>query len=372
MQRESGDGQVGRFAGEGGCKVTSPLEEAKSRLTIPEVWQRLSLPGNPKASCKSPFRQDRKPSFGVFNQGRNFKDHATGEGGDVVDFVAIALNLDKSDAAKWVCHEAGTLDGDKPVVTHKPAPILPPLTLEPEKPIAFPPDIHVGSEAEIAALARLRGLMPQAVQIASDRGLVFFATGHDSQGPVKIWILTDATRRNAQARRMDGKPWQSIGAKAKTLSGSRAGWPVGLSDADKPERRAVFLVEGGPDLLAAFDLILCAGLPLDKITVCAMLGAGQNLPEEAAEIMSGKAVWMFPHADEAGERSVEAWSTPIRTKGRKVGVFRVGGLNLQDQDGKPIKDLNDACLSPDLDGNPWILRTSETICQFFNLATFAK
>ena len=92
----------------------------------------------------------------------------------------------------------------------------------------------------------LRGLSAQSIQLMAARGLLWCA---DLRG-LRCWIITDSHRKNAQARRMDWK--QLNGAKARTLVGAEASWPVGLHEA-KPFA-AVALVEGGPDMLAAFHL----------------------------------------------------------------------------------------------------------------------
>lgn len=43
--------------------------------------------------CRSPFRNDRKPSFSISEDGKLWKDHGTGAGGDVVSFVMRGLNI---------------------------------------------------------------------------------------------------------------------------------------------------------------------------------------------------------------------------------------------------------------------------------------
>ena len=54
----------------------SPLQAAKEGLRIPELWAILSLPGKPARSCQSPFREDRNPSFSIYNSGRKWADSA--------------------------------------------------------------------------------------------------------------------------------------------------------------------------------------------------------------------------------------------------------------------------------------------------------
>jgi DNA primase len=78
----------------------SPLALALERLTIFDLWKLLRLDGTPKPSCRSPFREDRNPSFSIYDHGRRWKDFATGKGGDVVDFCSQARNLSKEDGAR--------------------------------------------------------------------------------------------------------------------------------------------------------------------------------------------------------------------------------------------------------------------------------
>ena len=69
------------------------IQLAKRIVLIPEMWEELKLPGYPKASCSSPFRRDRKPSFSIYDKDRRWMDHSTGENGDVVDFIAMAYRF---------------------------------------------------------------------------------------------------------------------------------------------------------------------------------------------------------------------------------------------------------------------------------------
>ena len=82
------------------------------------------FPGwRPGKSCLSPFRKDRHPSFSIFGDGRLWKDFATGEHGDAVDFIAIVRGLGKSDAAKELIVLANTCAAPTPV--RRPVEIMP-------------------------------------------------------------------------------------------------------------------------------------------------------------------------------------------------------------------------------------------------------
>ncbi len=58
------------------------IAQARERLRIPKLWQHFNLLGQPKTSCGSPFREDRRPSSSVSSDGLMFHDFATGEAGD--------------------------------------------------------------------------------------------------------------------------------------------------------------------------------------------------------------------------------------------------------------------------------------------------
>ena len=73
---------------------------------------------------------------------------------------------------------------------------LPPPPLMPKL-----PPLEIGTDAEHAALAKLRDVSLAAVRLASDRGLLWFADS--TRESCRSWIVTDAARWNAIARRLD-------------------------------------------------------------------------------------------------------------------------------------------------------------------------
>jgi hypothetical protein len=75
----------------------SPLKRAIEILTIPILWERLGLPGHVSEKCcvKSPLRDDDgRPSFSIYADGRRWKDHATGQGGDSFDLYQAVKETD--------------------------------------------------------------------------------------------------------------------------------------------------------------------------------------------------------------------------------------------------------------------------------------
>ncbi len=311
------------------------LVEAKARLSIPDLWHRLELPGTPKVSCSSPFREDRNPSFSVFKDGLLFKDFATGEAGDAIDFLALATGLDRKAACKrFIELVGGAVSSPLPVKRTPPA--HPQVRPKPSLPM-----IRHGTAPDFHRLARLRNLSREGIQLASERGLLWFAKLRG----VNCWIASDSARLNAQARRMDGRTWEHLpgSPKAWTLPGSWASWPIGVKEA-QPFKKIAF-VEGGPDSLAAFHFAICEDREPD-IAPVAMLGAGQRIHQDALPLLAGKTIRLFPHLDSAGQEAAKRWTRQLEAVGADVDAFDFAGLH--QMDGAPVGDLNDlAYISPD-------------------------
>lgn len=209
----------------------------------------LNLPGQAAPSCRCPWREDKNPSFSVFDDGRRWKDHATGESGDAISFLANARGLSNTEAFNEFCWLAAkeTPHTEKSVT-------LRPLT-----------------DKELGQLAESRDLSIEAVKLAQARRLLRFANLKDGKEYPPCWVVADSKGINMQARRLDRKPWQHIpgNPKAKTLKGSKASWPIGIIEAQDFEMIA--LVEGTPDLLSVFHHALKEGRENEVAPVC-MLG----------------------------------------------------------------------------------------------------
>lgn len=205
------------------------------------------------------------------------------------------------------------------------------VPVAPESRPWIPRTLGPGDAADVQALATVRGVRPDAVALAVRAGLVRFGAWRGA----RAWFVLDGTGRVAQARRMDGHPFASK-VKAWTLRGSRPRWPVGAMRARAA--RTVALVEGGPDLLAAFHFILEAGRA--DVAPVAMLGAGMRIDDDALPIFSGKRVRIFTHADDAGAKAAARWAAQLEAAGAEVDAFAFAGMTAAD--GTPVKDLNDA------------------------------
>jgi hypothetical protein len=203
------------------------------------------------------------------------------------------------------------------------------------------PAFETGSRCDFLTVSNLRGIAIEGIELASERGLLCFADWRN----FPCWIVTDSCRMNAQARRMDGLPFVVEGEsrKAITLPGSRAGSPIGLSEArDFP---AVAVCEGGPDLLAAHGCMWAEGR--QDVAAVAMLGAGHRPSVAAWSALAGKRVRIYCHRDTHGMKAGQEWGQAILAAGvAKIDGFRFDGLRKVDE--SPVTDLNDLlALHPD-------------------------
>ena len=285
-----------------------------------------------------PFHQEKSPSFTVTPARQSFKCFGCGEGGDVIRFVMLHEGVGFADAIHHLAGRVG-IPLEKEHSTAR-TPIVskarqkPQRLPEPAKVLRLPTDLHRGKHAELRAMAQQRGLSVEGLELASDRGLLWFG----SPKGLPAWIVTDGERINAQARQMNGARWEHLPnpPKAYTLPGSQARWGIGAKEADGFP--FVALTEGGPDFAAAHCFIVAEGREAD-VAVVGMMGAYNDHLETALTYLANKRVRIFPHADAAGEFAAVRWAAQLERVGCTVDAFRFNGLRRAD--GGAVKDLND-------------------------------
>src|SRR5258708_19320344 len=211
--------------------------EIKARITIPIVAEKLFPGWKPDRSCLSPFRAEKRPSFSVHENGQRWKDYGTDKGGDVFDFYQEATGCDNKEAFKSLKKmiDGGTI-GANPVIRAQ-------KTLPEEKKEQFHPSLSKPTGEDLDAISNLRAISVKALQIAVDRGFLYVPrlTGE------RAFVITDKSRRNYLARRLDGQKWEHTTSKAYTLPHSQPRWPIGIEEAEPFP--AIALCEGGPDFL---------------------------------------------------------------------------------------------------------------------------
>jgi hypothetical protein len=338
----------------------SPVDRAKQIISINDAWQLLGLTGKPSKSCKSPWRNEKNPSFSVFAEGRKFYDFSTHERGDVVEFIEKALGLSKSEAAKKLIAMANTCNGGTSGFTLPRRPIAPRPTPASAKPASL--DVRKPTAAELVVIGKQRNL-PESyggypgLEIAVQRGLLWVGEVYDhaDKRDVPAWIVTDDSRVNAQARRMDGKPWttaQGEPIKSKTLPGFKATWPIGAANLGTAMN--VILTEGPPDMLAAFTAVFMSSgqslAAVNSIGFACVTGANQELHPDSLAHFKGRRVRIVPDNDEKGmgAKGAAKWTTQLTKAGAIVDWFELTGLTKAD--GSPAKDLNEVTFYTKDDG----------------------
>lgn len=254
--------------------------------------------------------------------------------GDLIALWRIARGVTLSQACQealdWMNVPDSVRNTRRPVQPKPEAPRVPD-----QRWIELQSTMRTGNYADLRALADLRHVSTAALELATRHGQLFFAAVHDSGERHPAWILTDSSRRHAQARKMDGSLWQFGGShkpsKSKTIWGTESQWPVGLAEATLPD---IALVEGGPDFLAAWHFIYAKGLT-ERCRPVAMFGANTSFAKDALPLFAGKTVWIFPHNDEKGQGQAAAarWSRALLDMAARTILFDFAQYG--------VKDLNE-------------------------------
>jgi hypothetical protein len=263
--------------------------------------------------------------------GERFHDFATSESGDVFDFVARARGCSLADAIAFARERLGVVR----------EPLRPPP--RPRVALNLPP-LRAGTVAELRQLAERRGFAVESLTLAQERGFLFFCDlwGHSA------WCVTDQRRQLQEFRRVNGEKWPAYGrlpARKCHCIGQGKDWPIGTLECAALAK--VAWVEGAPDLLAAVHFIRAEG-KTGSVAPVGILGASNRaLAPEALAQFKGKAVCLYPHADDAGRKAAREWARQLKSAGAaRVTAFDLSGL--VKVDGTTGKDLADvAQLSAD-------------------------
>jgi hypothetical protein len=310
----------------------------KGRISLRQVGILLGidLPHKDSVKFRSPIRTDRHPSCTIHCN--VFTDWSRGEHLDQIDFYAVAKGISRNEGIKELA-EILRLVGDAPARPVQRLHVSSADAAERSRKRAAWPIFENPTLEEIRQIAELRGLSPEGVSLAAERGLLFCADSQEG----RVWIVTDCSRRNAQARRLDGQIWKRIGVKAWTLPGSEASWPIGIQETQSFS--AIALCEGGPDFLSAMHLAWIGGVE-DLVAPVALLGASNRIPTDTLRFFAGRRVRIFGHRDKAGREAAERWAGQLVESGCAVSGFLFDGFFKTD--GKPVNDLNDFChLAPE-------------------------
>lgn len=279
---------------------------------------------------RSPLRPDRNPSCTIKDE--VMRDWSRNQTFDALSFYAAAQNLSIREARRRLFSHVRSAEESNRARAQSHAQ---PFT---RNGVVF--HVHAPSDDDFAAILRARKLPQDAISglnLAHLLGVLQFAevAGFPS------WLVSDEARRCAEARRLDALPFPSVGnlaeRKAHTLKGSSKSWPVGLalrvsnSRAEQLKRLPLLIVEGGPDLLAAFGLLAALPISAGDVQPVAMLGTSASISPEALQTIKGRRAIILAHGDTAGKEAGERWGAQLASVQCRVCLRHLqSGMDLND------------------------------------------
>lgn len=267
-----------------------------------------------------PFHNEKSPSFNVNPARKTFHCFGCQAGGDALKWEQMYFNVTFVEACERLAAKAGI-----PLSSHSDGGDRSARPQQKRKRVFrrdFPlvPDLDEGNASEHRRLAELRGLLPTTIEIAMRKGFLRFCWWNEKRS----WIVTDKTRVNAQVRHLDGSPLFHNAAgkpvKAQTVTSSWSKWPLGAADIRTTQ---VLFAEGGPDFLAAIEIIDQYDLNVSPV---GMLGASMPIHDKAMPFFRGKIVHIAEHTGEAGQGATARWAEQL------AGIAEVIACPMPDDD----------------------------------------
>lgn len=304
---------------------------------MPVLMHHLGLSDYAKASVRSPFRNDKKASWGIFEgaNGWRFKDHGIDQNGDEISLLALHLNIDERENFHLLVQVYAAIN-----LYCDPTPVMA-TTGSPQRTVSERPDpsgLAKGTEDQIKRLSQLRMISVEALSGASLAGTLLFGQWHDHE----VYGVSDQTNRIREIRRLDGENFPAVNdipeRKSHAIKNSDKSWPVGVIEASvKPN---IILAEGLPDFLAAYDLINQEGKSAEW-SQAGMLSANASISEEALPYFKGKRVLIFPHADDSGVGTAAAikWRAQLQDVAQQIVIFDSSAA--KKLTGGKVSDLNE-------------------------------
>ena len=313
--------------------MSAELDIKLASIRIAEVASAYGIEIKERGLSHCVFHDDGTPSMSINPAGKYAADlfHCFGCGakGDVVGFLARLTGVDRRTAVKAL------LNRFRPArVIMNPWSVtpLPECTVNDKKYL-----LDEGDDYDFGLLSRLRKISVPALRFASERQLLRFG----SYAGERAWAITDEPwSESLQFRPMRPGVWFK-GCKAisprgySTLGAIGSG---GLSGVSK-----IHIVEGGPDLLAAHEVILWTTSEAVKSKVAAIAFLGASIDPSVYDVRSckGRELIIWAHADKAGidsaNRKMELLKPYVKSCTMLVASEVLAG----------VKDLNDIVSSSD-------------------------
>lgn len=291
-------------------------------------------------------------SFDVNLRSGCFGDWATGEskGKGPIDLWLTVRGLDFKEARDQLAGWLGItlcLQPNHAADRTEPRPKAEP---PPDRKEFLLPELEPPSAEDLTLLAAKRTLYREALSIAVKREFLWC---FDDDFGERCWLFTDQRRRCAIRRRLDGKPFKLANGnttKAAAAPGSIMTEPLGYIEAK--DFQSFSVVEGPPDGLSVISLAWASDLD-NLVAPIVMPCTSARFTPEALRALRGKRGRLFVDGDQAGKKAVRQWFNQLSEVDIKVDLYCFAGL--RQNDGSPVKDLNDFCR---LDPSSWTDRRS--------------
>jgi hypothetical protein len=142
--------------------MIADVDVLKRACPMPSLLHKIGLGEFARRSCRSPFREDKKPSWGIFQRDRKWfwKDHGNGDGGDEITLLARWKGLDEKrdfhQLVKLYADLSGVhLNGETPQASRSSQ------SREDTRPFDWPSCVAAVRRDEIQELAQWRGYSPE-------------------------------------------------------------------------------------------------------------------------------------------------------------------------------------------------------------------
>jgi hypothetical protein len=277
-----------------------------------------------------PLHEERTPSFSVNPEKQLYHCFGCGAGGSVIDLHMALRGLTNGEAMRELSNGSG---GN--VITEASAPPQAErkrvITRRLPRPLKWDRDMA-------QRVADSRGLHVTAVEF----GFLWLQTlSFRYCYNVECWVLTDRSLRCAEARRIDKLMFPaSINIaehKSHTFGGfSDKGWPVGIQPPGFEDEwlqkhvHKIMLVEGGPDYLAACQIIVAQD---ENVLPVAIFGSGNNIAEDALLYFRERKTTIVAQGDDKGQghAASERWKEQILSAGGEAQIIYLNkGMDLND------------------------------------------
>jgi|TARA_R110002167_G_scaffold102250_3_gene265438 hypothetical protein len=239
------------------------IEDIKARVDIFELLQRRGIETKGSKPILSPIRDERTPSFSIYQDGKRWKDFGSDEGGDVIDLEQVLCGVDKKEAIRSLAEMAGI----SPVTYGRDVEGSPISRLP--KPVRRKDRSHdAEQESPLVSIEKLRSLRVNLRNLLlSDKDMRMNRNARHSLEWVKEGDLTPLLRKGWLGANELGHLCYLMrrGVKTRTSPGSSRGdrWTLGKArhnlftsfrddeDIHNPDKQTLILTEGESDAMVA-------------------------------------------------------------------------------------------------------------------------